>query len=214
MPSGFRAHNTYGTTEAGGPVISTSCPHSHQNDEMHLINEDTVLTEILDPVTLAPVHPGEIGEIVITTLDKQASPVVRWRTHDLVQLSQRPYDCPCGRHGMPLIGRIIGRSDDMLKVRGVIVFPSQIEDVIASTPGTVKDAWQIYVDKHDLSYEAITVAIELQSGSKWSREQLAQSVAYSLSDRLGLKIRVEAHAEGTLPRYEAKAQRVIVRSGD
>jgi phenylacetate-CoA ligase len=214
MPSGFRAHNTYGTTEAGGPVISTSCPHSHQNDEMHLINEDTVLTEILDPVTLAPVHPGEIGEIVITTLDKQASPVVRWRTHDLVQLSQRPYDCPCGRHGMPLIGRIIGRSDDMLKVRGVIVFPSQIEDVIASTPGTVKDAWQIYVAKQDLSYEAITVAIELQSGSKWSREQLAQTVAYSLSDRLGLKICVEAHAEGTLPRYEAKAQRVIVRSGD
>jgi phenylacetate-coenzyme A ligase PaaK-like adenylate-forming protein len=101
----------------------------------------------------------------------------------------------------------------MLKVRGVIVFPSQIEDVIASIPGTAKDAWQIYVDKHDLSYEAITVAIEPQSGGKWSREQLAQSVAHSLSDRLGLKVRVEAHAEGTLPRYEAKAQRVIVRSG-
>lgn len=212
MPSGFMAHNSYGTTEAGGPVISISCPYSHQNDEMHLINEDTVLTEILDPVTLAPVQPGDVGEVVITTLDKQASPVVRWRTHDLVRLSPRPYDCPCGRHGMPLIGRIIGRSDDMLKIRGVIVYPSQIEDVIAATPGTVKEAWQIYVNKLDQSYDSIMVAIEQQDGINYPREQLANTVANSLSNRLGLKVLVEAYAEGTLPRYEAKAQRIIVRS--
>jgi phenylacetate-CoA ligase len=213
MPEGFMAHNTYGTTEAGGPVVATSCPHSHGNDEMHLINEDTILTEILDPVTLAPVAPGEVGEIVITTLDKQASPVVRWRTHDLVRRSAHPYDCPCGRHGMPLIGRIIGRSDDMLKIRGVIVFPSQIEEVIATTPGTVKEAWQIYVDKLDQTYESITVAIELKTGAKQSRDQVANAVGRGLTHRLGLKVPVEAHAEGTLPRYEAKAKRIVVRSG-
>ena len=213
LPPGFRAHNTYGSTEAGGPVVSTSCPHSHRNDEMHLINEDTILTEILDPVTLAPALPGEIGEIVITTLDKQASPVVRWRTRDLVRLSQRPYDCPCGRHGMPLIGRIIGRSDDMLKIRGVIVYPSQIEDVIASTPGTVKEAWQIYIDKPDQSHESITVSVEQQTESNRPGGQLADVIAQSLSSRLGLKVIVQVHSEGVLPRYEAKANRVIVRNG-
>jgi phenylacetate-CoA ligase len=214
MPDGFKAYNTYGATEAGGPILATSCPHSHDNDEMHLINEDSVISEILDPDTLQPVAPGEIGEIVITTLDKQASPVVRWRTRDLVRLSKRPYDCPCGRHGMPLIGRIIGRSDDMLKVRGVIVYPSQIEDVIAATPGTVKEAWQIYIDKLDQSYDSIQVAIEQQNGVNSPREHLAETVARGLSNRLGLKVPVEAHAEGTLPRYEAKATRVIVRRSE
>lgn len=214
MPAGFRAYNVYGTTEAGGPVISVGCPHSHQNDEMHLINEDTILTEIIDPVTLQPVEPGEVGEVVVTTLDKQASPVVRWRTRDLVRLSKHPYDCPCGRRGMPMIGRVIGRSDDMLKVRGVIVYPSQIEDVIAATPGTVKEAWQIYVDKRDQTYESITVAIEQQDGANRTPEQLAHAVAHSLSNRLGLKVPVEAYREGSLPRYEAKAQRVIVRKND
>ena len=147
MPPGFLAHNVYGTTEAGGPILGISCLHSHADDEMHLINEDTVLTGVLDPVTFRPVGPGEVGEIVVTTLDKEASPVVRWRTRDLVRLSDRPYDCPCGRHGFPRIGRIIGRSDDMLKVRGVMVFPSQVENIVASVEGTVKEAWQIYVDR-------------------------------------------------------------------
>ena len=77
MPDGFMTFNTYGTTEAGGPIVATSCPHSHARDEMHLINEDTVLTEILDPETFKPVGPGEVGEIVVTTLEKEGSPVVR-----------------------------------------------------------------------------------------------------------------------------------------
>ncbi len=209
LPDGFQAHNVYGTTESGGPVISISCPHAHDADEMHLINEDTILTEIVDPATLLPVAPGAIGEVVVTTLDKQASPVVRWRTHDLVRLSADPYGCPCGRAGMPRIGRIIGRSDDMLKVRGVIVYPSQIEDVIAATPGTVKEAWQIYVEKFDQTYETITVAIEQQRGANRPLPELASAVSHSLTNRLGLKVPVEAHPEGTLPRYEAKAQRVI-----
>jgi len=211
MPDGFLTHNTYGSTEAGGPVVSTSCPYSHDRDEMHLINEDTVLTEILDPETMKPAGPGEIGEIVVTTLKKEASPVVRWRTRDLVRISDTPYDCECGRKGFPKIGRIIGRSDDMLKVRGVIVYPSQIEDVIAGTPGTVKEAWQIYVDKVDQTSSGVTVSIESEAGFDGARTDLADAVARSLSSRLGLKIPVECHPVGTLPRYEAKAQRVIVK---
>ncbi len=211
MPPGFLTHNTYGTTEAGGPIVCTSCIHCHDSDEMHLINEDTLLTEILDPETLKPVGPGEIGEIVVTTLDKQASPVVRWRTRDLVQLSDAPYDCECGRRGLPKIGRLIGRSDDMLKVRGVIVYPSQIEEVIAGTPGAVKEAWQIYVDKIDQSPKSMSVSVECEAGFKGSPAELAETIARSLTARLGLKVPVECHPLGTLPRYEAKAQRVVVR---
>jgi len=211
LPDGFMTFNTYGTTEAGGPIVATTCPYSHDRDEMHLINEDSVLTEILDPETFRPVGPGEIGEIVVTTLDKQASPVVRWRTRDLVRVSENPYDCPCGRKGMPSIGRIIGRSDDMLKVRGVIVYPSQVEDVVAATPGTVKEAWQIYVDQPGSAPKKAAVAIECEKGYNGSPKDLEESVGRSLTSRLGLKVPVECHAEGTLPRYEAKAQRVLVR---
>jgi len=211
LPDGFRAHNVYGTTEAGGPILSTPCPHSHAQDEMHLVNEDSVITEILDPDTLAPVDPGDVGEIVVTTLDKEASPAVRWRTRDLVRLSEKPYDCPCGRAGMPRIGRIIGRSDDMLKVRGVIVYPSQIEDVIAATPGTVKEAWQIYVHAVDKSHDSMSVAVEAERGFNGERADLATAIGRALGSRLGLKVPVECHPEGTLPRYEAKAQRVLVQ---
>lgn len=211
LPADFKTYNTYGTTEAGGPIVAASCPWSHARDEMHLINEDTVLTEILDPETFLPVGPGEVGEIVVTTLDKQASPVVRWRTRDLVRLSEHPYDCPCGRRGMRNIGRIIGRSDDMLKVRGVIVYPSQVEDVIATTPGTVKEAWQIYVDTPGSAPKQMVVAIERERSYNGADTELAEAVGRSLTSRLGLKVPVECHPEGTLPRYEAKAQRVLVR---
>jgi phenylacetate-CoA ligase len=211
MPAGFLAHNIYGTTEAGGPVVAVSCPHSHADDEMHLINEDSILTEILDPTTLKPVTPGEVGEVVVTTLDKEASPVVRWRTRDLVRLSRAPYDCPCGRRGLPRIGRIIGRSDDMLKVRGVIVFPSQVEDVIASLEGTVKEAWQIYVERKDGALDGLAVAIEQHRSCPHRPDELARLVETALKARLGISCTVECHREGTLPRYESKAVRVLVR---
>lgn len=211
MPAGFKAHNIYGTTEAGGPILSISCDHSHANDEMHLINDDTVLTEILDPVTLKPVSPGEVGEVVVTTLDKEASPVLRWRTHDLVRLSKSPYSCACGRNGYPLIGRIIGRSDDMLKVRGVMVYPSQIEEIIASVKGTTKEAWQIYIDSQEKELGQIEVAIERISGAQSSAKDLEQEVQGQLKSRLGLTCTVVCHEDGALPRYEAKATRVLIR---
>jgi len=213
MPDGFVAHNVYGTTEGGGPVIAISCPHSHDSDELHLINEDSVMTEVLDPVTLKPVAPGEVGEIVLTTLDKEASPVLRWRTRDLTRLSARPYSCACGRSGYPLIGRIIGRSDDMVKIRGTMVFPSQIEDVITGIDGTVKEAWQVYVEKRsaDGALNEIEIAFERAGVATSTDEQLTAEVKSRLKARLGVSCKVVCHPEGALPRYEAKAMRVIHR---
>jgi phenylacetate-CoA ligase len=211
MPDGFKAHNIYGTTEAGGPILAISCPHSHDTDEMHLINEDSVLTEIVDPNTLEAVAPGEVGEIVITTLDKEASPVVRWRTRDLVRRSSSPYSCPCGRRAFPLIGRIIGRSDDMLKIRGVQVFPSQIEDVIAGVQGVAKDAWQVYINGDGDTLDTVEVAIEQTANAPSTLEDAEREVRGRLKARLGLSCDVVCRPGGSLPRYEAKAIRVIRR---
>jgi phenylacetate-CoA ligase len=211
LPEGFRSHNIYGTTEAGGPILAISTPYTHEADELQLINEDTVLTEILDPVTLKPVGPGEIGEVVITTLCKEASPVVRWRTRDLVRLSDRPFDCPSGRHGMRRIGRIIGRTDDMIKVKGAMVFPSQVEDIIAGTPGTVKEAWQIYVDKDATTITEFTIAVEQHSQLNRPVDSISAEIGREVHSRLGVSAKVECHPEGTLPRYEAKAIRVLHR---
>lgn len=209
LPDGFQSHNIYGTTEAGGPVLAISTPYTHAADELQLVNEDTIITEILDPKTLKPVGPGEVGEIVITTLTKQASPMVRWRTRDLVRLSEHPFDCPSGRKGMRRIGRIIGRTDDMIKVKGAMVFPSQVEDIIAGTEGTVKEAWQIYVDKGAATITDFTIAVEACRETNRPPEQIASAIKSAVHARLGVGALVECHPEGTLPRYEAKAVRVL-----
>lgn len=211
MPDGFIAHNVYGTTEAGGPILAVSTEFTHDEDELQLVNEDTILTEILDPQSMKPVAPGEVGEIVITTLNKQASPVVRWRTRDLVQLSKRPFDCPSGRRGMARIGRIVGRSDDMLKVNGVIIFPSQVEDIIANTKGTVKEAWQIYIDKEATTISEITIACEAQKSVDRAHDVITEEVGREIHSRLGIRAKIDCFEEGSLPRYEAKATRVLHR---
>ena len=211
MPPGFVSHNIYGTTEAGGPILAISTPYTHADDELQLLNEDTVIVEILDPKTMKPVSDGEVGEIVVTTIRKEASPVVRWRTRDLVRLSPRPYDCPSGRRGMRKIGRIIGRTDDMIKFKGVIVFPSQIEDVIAGIPGLAKEAWQIYIDKEATTIGRMTVAVEAIDCERHAGEEAAAGVRREIKARLGINVNVECHSEGALPRYEAKATRVLHR---
>lgn len=212
MPNGFVSQNIYGTTEAGGPVLAISTPFTHADDELQLVNEDTIITEILDPRTLKPVAPGEIGEIVITTLLREASPVIRWRTRDLVRLSPHPFDCKSGRRGMRKIGRIIGRTDDMIKVKGVIVFPSQIEDIVAATQGTVKEAWQIYIDKQQTTIGSMCVAIEADRRANRPHEDIVADVRREIRARLGFNAVVECFPQGTLPRYEAKATRVLHRA--
>jgi phenylacetate-CoA ligase len=137
--------------------------------------------------------------------------MVRWRTHDLVRLSDHPYDCPCGRKGMPLIGRIIGRSDDMLKIRGVMVFPSQIEDVITNIEDTVKEAWHIYIDRKDKILDELTIEVERSRGCNHTNDEVAKRVQKAIHARLGIRVSVDCKDEGTLPRYEAKAVRVKFR---
>lgn len=211
MPDGFMSQNIYGTTEAGGPILAISTPFTHAEDELQLVNEDTVITEILDPVTMKPVAPGEVGEIVVTTLCREASPVVRWRTRDLVRLSPRPFDCPSGRRGMRRMGRLIGRTDDMLKVKGVIVFPSQIEDIVAGTPGTVKEAWQIYIDKEATTISSMAIAVEADRGANRPAAHIEGDIRREIQARIGIQVDVECLSYGALPRYEAKATRVLHR---
>ena len=112
---------------------------------------------------------------------------------------------------MRRIGRIVGRTDDMLKVKGVIVFPSQIEDIIAGTPGTVKEAWQIYIDKELKTIGSMCVAVESERGASRPAEQIRDDVRREIRTRLGIHVDVECSPEGSLPRYEAKATRVLHR---
>ena len=113
---------------------------------------------------------------------------------------------------MRKIGRIIGRSDDMIKFKGVIVFPSQIEDVIAGIKGVAKEAWQIYLDKEASTLGKMTVAVEAIHAEQRPAEQIEAEIKREINARLGITIQVECHQEGALPRYEAKATRVLHRA--
>jgi phenylacetate-CoA ligase len=126
---GILAFNNYGLSEVIGPGVAGECG---AREGMH-VSEDHFLVECLDPETLAPVPDGEVGELVFTTLTKEALPVLRYRTRDLAALDRSP--CPCGRTGVRM-GRVMGRSDDMLIIRGVNVFPSQIEEALLRVEGT------------------------------------------------------------------------------
>ena len=107
----------------------------------------------------------------------------------------------------------MGRSDDMLKVRGVMVFPSQIEDIVAATAGTVKDAWQIYIGRRQDRLDELEVAVERRAEAGRPAADIAAAVRAEIAARLGIRASVDCHDEGALPRYEGKAQRVIRRDG-
>jgi phenylacetate-CoA ligase len=207
MPPGFRAHNTYGTTELGGPFVAGTCESALDQGTFH-VWADHFLIEIVDPDTGRPVtEPDFPGELVVTTLRRRASPMLRWRTRDLTAWAADRDSCPCGRVGHPKIRWISGRSDDMIKVRGALVLPSQVEDVICSTSGT-GIGWQLVVEKDAAGLRATeaTAYVELAAGDA---EVVAQTLATRLRDRLGVRIPVIVTQPGTLPRYEGKARRVL-----
>ena len=112
---------------------------------------------------------------------------------------------------MRKIGRIIGRSDDMIKFKGNIVFPSQVEDVIAGIAGTVKEAWQIYIDKEAVTIGSLTVAVEATSAGGRTADDIIADIRREITARMGMQVDIECHPAGTLPRYEAKATRVLHR---
>jgi len=207
MPPGFRPHNTYGTTELGGPFVAGTCEYSADQGTFH-VWADHYLIEIIDPDTGQQItEPGVRGELVVTTLRREASPMLRWRTRDLTEWAPDAYDCPCGRRAHPKISWISGRSDDVIKVRGTLLMPSQVEDVVRGTPGT-GDGWQLVLSKDPDGLRAAEVVVVVEIPTP-DADPVLTALQLALTDRLGIRLPVLAAPEGALPRYEGKARRTL-----
>ena len=165
--------------------------------------EDHFLVEVVDPETLAPVPDGTVGELVVTTLTREAMPVVRFRTHDLASLTRVP--CACGRT-MARMSRVKGRTDDLILVKGARVFPSEIEAVLLEVEGT-EPHYEIVLERRDGRDEAL-VRVEAAAPGD---EVLRGAVERRLASELGVAVAVELVAPRTLARSEGKARRVIDR---
>jgi phenylacetate-CoA ligase len=174
---------------------------------MHL-NEDHFLVEVVDPDTLQPMPEGELGELVITTLTKEAFPVIRYRTRDLTSIL--PGQCSCGRTGRR-ISRVTGRTDDMLVIKGVNVFPSQIEEVLFDIEGT-EPHYQIIVDRKG-ALDEMTVLVEVAESIFFDemkrQKEMVEQIQKRLAQELGVSVAVKIVEKKTLQRFEGKAQRVI-----
>jgi len=201
---GIVATDNYGLSEIIGPGVSGECL---ERKGLH-INEDHFLVETVDPETLKPVPPGETGELVITTLTKEAFPMIRYRTRDLTRLLAG--DCPCGRTGRRM-SRVMGRSDDMLIIKGVNVFPSQIEAVLFEIEGT-EPHYQIIVDRKGAMDEA-TVLVEAAEAIFFDQmrrqREMVERIEKRLAQELGISVQVKLVEKKTLQRFEGKAERVI-----
>lgn len=201
---GISAQNIYGLTEVIGPGVSTEC---HIKDGMH-IAEDHFYPEIINPDTLEVLPEGEEGEIVFTSLTKTGMPVIRYRTKDLTSLNYEK--CECGRTTVRM-SRIKGRSDDMLKVKGVIVFPKQIEEVIMKMD-ELSPAYQIIVSRPG-TLDQIEVQVELDqanfSDSLIDLSSFKHKIAKKIKEAIGIGVKVTLSEPYSLPRSEGKAVRVI-----
>jgi phenylacetate-CoA ligase len=200
----LQAFNNYGLSEIIGPGVSGEC---RLRDGMHLA-EDHFLVECLDPDSLEPVPDGQPGELVITTLTKQAMPVIRYRTRDIATLDRRP--CACGRTTARM-SRVLGRSDDMLIIRGVNVFPSQIEEALLRVEGTAPH-YLIEVARPG-TLDQVTVTVELRPETFTTDEQrlrhLQQQVAREIQTVAGIRAAVVLLGPHSLERSMGKAKRVV-----
>lgn len=198
---GIKAKEHYGLTEIIGPGVITEC-----NENRLHINADHFLPEIIDPKTGEQLEPGNEGELVFTTLTKEGLPVLRFRTKDLAGYTEE--GCECGRT-LPVQTRIKGRSDDMMKVKGVIVFPSQIEAAIMGVSGSSENYQIIKKKQNDIT----TLSIRLEPTEERYREgdldKLAITIEQEIFTILNLKIPVEIKKPNSLPRSEGKAKRII-----
>ena len=198
------ATDNYGLSEVMGPGVAGEC---QECNGLHL-NEDHFLVEILDPATLEPVPPGEVGELVITTLTKEAFPVIRYRTRDLARFL--PGDCPCGRT-FKRISRIMGRSDDMLIIKGVNVFPTQIESVLFDVEGT-EPHYRLIVER-ERNEDKVTVMVEAVESIFFDemkkQRALVETIQRRLASELGISVQVKLVEEKTLERFDGKGDRVI-----
>lgn len=196
---GIEIFDIYGLTEIYGPGIGISC---HEHNGMHIWS-DYVYVEVVDPKTGAPVPDGEIGELVLTTLCKEGAPLIRYRTHDLTRII--PGDCACGlKH--PRIDTLVGRTDDMFKVKGVNMFPAQVEEVIAATSGTSSE-YQVMIE-HIMGRDVLTVLFETALTGE-DRERCEAELELIFKAKIGCTPDAKGVPLGELPRSEKKTQRIF-----
>jgi phenylacetate-CoA ligase len=195
------ALNIYGLSEVIGPGVSVECP---ERRGMH-VAEDHFLPEVLDPVTLEPVPPGTVGELVLTTLTKEALPLVRYRTRDLTTLDPTP--CACGRT-LVRIGRIVGRTDDMLIVRGVNVYPSQIEHALLGVPELAPH--YLLVLRRESALDTLEVRVEPRpDAAAGDLAALAARARRRIYELVGLHVEVTVVPPKSLERSVGKVKRVL-----
>jgi len=198
------ATDNYGISEVMGPGIAGEC---QEQNGLH-INEDHFLAEIIDPETGQPVEPGQTGELVLTTLTKEAFPIIRFRTGDLTRLITAP--CPCGRTFYRL-SKILGRTDDMIIIRGVNVFPSQIEPILLEIEGT-KPHYQIVVDRED-HLDRATLLVEaneaLLSDKMRETQELVSRIKKRLASEVGVTFEVKLVEPKSLKRAKDKQRLVL-----
>ena len=201
---GIQAFNNYGLSEVIGPGVSGECG---ARAGMH-VAEDHFIVECLHPATLLPVPDGTVGELVFTSLTKEAMPVVRYRTRDLASLDRGP--CPCGRTGARM-SRVVGRSDDMFIVRGVNVFPSQIEEALLRVEGAAPHYVIEIARPGTLDEAVVRVEIRPRDFSDEMRQMVAlrDRIDHEIHSITGIRMTIELVAPSALGRSEGKARRVI-----
>ncbi len=199
---GVKAYNSFGMSEMCGPGVAFECK---EQNGLH-IWEDYYIVEIVDPVTLEPVPEGEVGEMVLTTINREAMPLLRYRTRDLTRIL--PGECPCGRHHKRL-DRMKGRSDDMIILKGVNIFPIQIEQILMQFKELATD-YLITLETLE-SNDEMTVEVELNQmfTDDYGRLQgLTKEITRRLKDEILVTPRVRLVPKGTLPKSDGKAVRV------
>ena len=204
---GLKGFNIYGLSEIMGPSVSYECEEQHGSH----INEDHFFPEIIDPVTLEPLEPGQTGELVFTTLTKEGMPVIRYRTRDLCSLL--PGECPCGRTNVRM-SAIQGRTDDMLIIRGINVFPSQVESVVL-TMEEFAPQYMLIVDRVN-NLDTLMVQVELRPDyfnatldTPAVISELEKRFADKLRSVLSISAKVQIKAPGTIERSQGKSVHVI-----
>ena len=195
---GVQLYDIYGLTEVYGPGIAMSCEYECG---MHYW-DDYLYFEIVDPKTGENVPDGEVGELVITTLRKQGAPLIRYRTHDLTRFI--PGTCKCGSK-FPRIDTLIGRTDDMVKVKGVNIFPSQIEEMLKNIPEASSE-YQFMLD-HLFGKDECTLFVEINKGV--DKKQAETVIQKAFKDKIGILVHVKPVSIGDLPRSEKKSTRIF-----
>lgn len=196
---GARVFDHNGLTEVG--VLGIECPENPAG--LHVL-ESEYIAEVIQPATGRPADAGQVGELVVTNLGRLGSPVIRYRTGDLVRVDAMP--CPCGRSFIRLAGGVLGRVDDMVQVRGNNVYPSAIEAIVRRHAGVAE--YRVVVDQTE---PLSRMRIEIEPAAGADGAALAETVGRQVRDELLFRAEVAAVAAGTLPRYEMKARRLIIR---